>query len=171
MITVGSGDKLCRMKINAKFVALITLVLVLGFGAGYLLSLEPEDAFQNPDLTLSVDPQCTLNEAACSVSIARYARLKFAITPRPILGASPLNFNIRVEGIDIQDIALELSGASMNMGRYRQQLKSQAKGEYLAQGSLPVCVRNQMQWQADIWLRTRELGLVKVPYQFTAYKR
>ncbi len=170
MIKPATRDTVGWMKIDPKFASLGALILLLGFGAGYFLQGNPGNDFENPDLTLSVDSECSLNEAACKTLIAGGAVLKFAIEPRPIPGASLLIFDLHTENIDIQNAVLDLSGVSMNMGRYRFELESDDKGGYRAEGNLPVCVRNQMLWQADIWLTTEKYGLIKVPYIFTAYK-
>lgn len=162
--------RLLWMKINFKFISLGLIMLVLGFGAGYVLNNKPAQVYRDPDLTLPVDPKCVLNEVACKTLIESGGSVSFSIGPRPILGASPLVFKLQAENLDIQSVALDLQGVSMNMGSYRFELEADGKGGYLAEGNLPVCVRNQMQWQADIWLQTRKQGLIKLPYFFTAYK-
>ena len=158
------------MEINFKFASLAVLLLMLGFGAGYFLSSEPVDLYQDPDLTLSVDVECVLNDAACNTLLADSSTFSFAIGPKPILGASPLSFKLSVENIDVHSAVLDLKGVSMNMGSYRFDLEPDGKGGFMAEGNLPVCVRNQMQWQAEVWLKTSEQGLIKAPYLFTAYK-
>ncbi len=159
-----------RMEINFKFASLAVLLLMLGFGAGYFFSSEPVDLYQNPDLTLSVDTECVLNDTVCETSLANSSTLSFSIGPKPILGASPLSFELSVENIDVQGAVLDLKGVSMNMGSYRYEFEPDGKGGFMVEGNLPVCVRNQMQWQADLWLKTSEQGLIKAPYLFTAYK-
>jgi len=158
------------MKINYKFISLAALLLLLGFGAGYFLSGEPVDIYQNPDLNLAIDPECALNEAACDRQISAGGSVEFSIGPKPILGASPLMFELSTQNLDVQSVVIDLEGVSMNMGRYRFELEPDGKGRFIAAGNLPVCVRNQMAWQADVWLDTRAQGLIKVPYLFTAYK-
>ena len=158
------------MKINYKFASLAGLLLMLGFGAGYFLQSESFKPVQGPDLSLQVDPDCVLNEAACERKITATGTIEFSIGPRPILGASPLTFNLSVDKLDVQSASIELKGVSMNMGSYRFDLAPDGNGRFIAEGNLPVCVRNQMLWQADVWLKTRAQGLVKVSYLFTAYK-
>lgn len=170
MPCAGVSDMLDRMKINYKFASLAGLLLMLGFGAGYFLNSESVKLDQDPDLSLPVDPQCVLNEAACERKLSAGGTIEFSIGPKPILGASPLTFNLSVDQLDVQSAAIELKGVSMNMGSYRFDLAADGNGGFIAEGNLPVCVRNQMQWQADVWLKTRAQGLVKVSYLFTAYK-
>ena len=90
------------MEINYKFISLAALLLLLGFGAGYFLSSEPVDIYQNPDLSLPVDPDCVLNEAPCERDIGTGGSLMFSIGPRPILGASPLKFELSTQDLEVQ---------------------------------------------------------------------
>lgn len=158
------------MYMNYKFTSLALLLLLLGFGSGYFLQNEPVDIYQDPDINLNIDPECALNDAACKTTLANSGTMNFSINPRPILGASPLSFEFSVENIQVQAAVLVLTGVSMNMGSYRFELEPEGDGVYVAEGNLPVCVRNQMLWQAEVWLNTLEQGLMKVPYRFTAYK-
>jgi len=171
MLKTQGHYKLVTMKIDPKFASLAALLVLLGFGAGYLLSTEPDVSFQNPDITLSVDPECKLNEAACERPIAEAGSMLFSIGPKPVLGASPLTFELTTNNIDVDRAAIDLKGVSMNMGSYRLLLEADGEGGFRTEGNLPVCVRNQMLWQADVWLQSPKLGLIKVPFQFTAYKR
>jgi hypothetical protein len=155
---------------NYKFISLALLLLLLGFGAGYFLNSELVDIRQDPDLSLYVDPECVLNDVACETALVNSGIINFSIGPKPIVGASPLSFYLSVENIEVQDAALDLKGVNMNMGSYRFEFEPDSNGVYVAKGNLPVCVGNQMQWQADVWLKTHERGLIKVPYLFTAYK-
>ncbi len=159
-----------QMEINYKFASLAGLLLMLGFGAGYFLNSESVKLDQEPDLSLPIDPECVLNEAVCERKITPAGTIEFSIGPKPILGASPLTFNLSVDQLDVQSAVIELKGVSMNMGSYRFDLEPDGNGGFIAEGNLPVCVRNQMQWQADVWLKTRAQGLVKASYLFTAYK-
>ena len=170
MPCAGVIDTLGRMKINFKFVALAGLLLLLGFGTGYIMNSESVELDQNPDLSLPVEPQCVLNEATCVRKLTPSGTIEFSIGPRPIRGASPLTFNLSVDQLDVQSAAIELKGVSMNMGSYRFDLAADGNGRFTAEGNLPVCIRGQMRWQADVWLKTRTRGLVKVSYMFTAYK-
>ena len=157
------------MKIDLKFAALGSLVLLLGFGGGYLLST-PEDEFAKPDFSLELDSECRLNQGACQRTLEQGGAVQFAVGPQPILGAAPLYFELDVEDLDIRRAAVDLSGVDMNMGSYRFELEVDAQGRYRAEGILPVCVRNRMVWRADLWLQTRKRGLLRIPYQFTAFK-
>ena len=157
------------MKIDLKFASLGLLLVLLGFGTGYVMQISDDDT-REPDHILDYDPACNLNQAECRTAILDKGVVSLSIEPRPIYGASPLIFDLRVEDLEIQSAVLNLSGVDMNMGSYRFELEPDRAGGYMIDGNLPVCVRNQMQWKADLRLKTREHGVVLVPYIFTAYK-
>jgi hypothetical protein len=170
MVSLAVCYKISGMQLNYKFISLALLLLLLGFGSGYFLNDELIDIHQDPDLSLYVDPECALNDVACETNLANSGTINFSIGPKPILGASPLSFNLSVENIEVQAATLNLKGVNMNMGSYRFEFEPDGNGAYVAEGNIPVCVRNQMQWQADVWLKTAEQGLIKIPYLFMAYK-
>ena len=85
---------------------------------------------------------------------------------------SPLVFTVKAaQGLDIQNAVIDLSGTEMNMGSYRFEFEAVGSGVFEAKGTLPVCIRNQMEWQAVVWLDTKQQGLIKAPYIFTAAKK
>jgi len=162
---------LTHMKLDLKFISLAILLLLLGFGGGYYLQTMPGQEYLNPDLTLEVDNQCDLNVTACRRALNGAGSIKFAIEPRPIFGVSPLVFSLDAQSLDVSRAMLDLSGTVMNMGSYRFDFKRSAEGRWVAEGVLPVCIRNEMEWRAEVWLDTQQQGLVKVPFIFTAAKQ
>ena len=158
------------MPIDQKLTALGGLILLLGLAAGYTLSRTPNNEFVKPDMAFTIDPECALNQASCVTALTEDSTLEFNIEPRPIQGISPLVFSISAQNLDIKQAVVDLSGVDMNMGSYRFELKPEADDHYTADGNLPVCVRGQMLWQADVWLDTRQKGLIKIPYVFSASK-
>jgi len=134
------------------------------------MSSEPVDIYQNPGLSMPVDPDCVLNEAVCESKLAGGGTIGLMIGPKPILGASPLKFELSTQNLEVESAVIDLEGVDMNMGRYRFELDPDGESKFVAAGNLPVCVRNQMVWQADVWLNTRNQGLIKQSYIFTAYK-
>ena len=57
----------------------------------------------------------------------------------------------------------------MNMGPNNVTLKPQQPGLYSGQGMLPVCIRNSMEWQADVYVQTDE-GIFVAPFIFVTRK-
>jgi hypothetical protein len=60
---------------------------------------------------------------------------------------------------------VDFSGVDMDMGFNRVRLEPVGKGSYSANGMLPVCVRDAMEWEAKVLLRSQE-GLSSVAYRF-----
>jgi len=160
------------MRIDPKFISLLVLLSLLGFGGGYYLKSRPAPEYQpeNPDLVIPLDARCDLNQADCETNLPGVGAIIFSIQPRPIMGVSPLQFRVQTQGLVLRHAVLELSGVDMNMGLTRLAMHADETGRYVADGSLSVCVRDQMQWRAELWLDTRSRGLIKVPYIFTAAK-
>lgn len=162
---------------DLKFISLGALLLLLGFGAGYYLQIAPQREYLDPDIELSVDKDCELNQAACVTPVEADGSVLFSIEPRPIYGVSPLLFTLEPmqdsigNRLEIKNAVIDLSGTEMNMGSYRFELEATDSGVFQAKGTLPVCIRNQMEWQAVVWLDTKQQGLIKVPYIFTAAKK
>lgn len=169
MISPGIAYNVAPMKFDRKFVSLAVLLLLAGFGAGYVLHFGAPE-YAEPDLAVALDPDCSLNGEACVRALPGDAVVSLSIVPQPVLGASPLEFILQGDGIEIEDAVVDLSGVDMNMGSYRFEFVADERGGYRVEAVLPVCVRNQMQWHAALWLHTRGHGLVQVPYEFTAYK-
>lgn len=161
------------MKLDLKFISLGALLLLLGFGAGYYLQMAPQRKILDPDLELSINKNCELNQAACETPVQGDGSLLFSIEPRPIYGVSPLLFTLKSThgSLVIKDAVIDLSGTEMNMGSYRFEFEAAGPGVFQAKGTLPVCIRNQMEWQANVWLDTKQQGLIKVPYIFIAAKK
>ncbi len=159
------------MKLDLKFISLAGLLLVLGFGGGYLLQKAPQPDYLNADISLQPNSDCELNQAPCTRVLEGAESIRFSIEPRPIYGVSPLVFQLNTEGLEVQNAMVELSGTEMNMGSYRFDFEASGPNELKVDGTLPVCIRNQMEWRADVWLQTKQRGLIKVPYIFTAAKK
>lgn len=166
---VQAGRTVAPMKIDLKFISLGVLLVLVGFGAGYLLQVS-DDGSREPDHVLDYDANCDLNQSACQTLVLAQGEVEFSIGPRPIYGASPLTFEVKAKQLAVRSAVINLSGLDMNMGSYRFELESDGSGGFSVDGNLPVCVRNQMQWKAELRLNTREHGLVLLPYIFTAYK-
>ncbi len=162
------------MSADPKLIALGALVLVIGFGAGFFYQSMPNNPYLNPDVVLSVDQDCGLNQAGCERKIKELGSIRFAVEPRPIMAMSPLVFSLETQDLEVESAVIDLSGVDMNMGSYRfvfdSNQQNEGVGQFIARGNLPVCVRNKMDWQADIWLQTKRQGLLKVAHVFTAYK-
>lgn len=121
----------------------------------------------NPDISVvaPLDPDCDLRAGPCSVGFADGATVSFGIEPRDIPPLKPLEFEVKLEGMDVRGVEVDFQGADMNMGYNRAQLKPVGEGRFLGNGMLPVCVRHVMEWEARVLLHT-DRGLLAAPFRF-----
>ena len=102
------------------------------------------------DLTLAPLPGCDLNTQACAAELPGGGHLELSITPRPIPVVKPLQVNVRLSGMVTDQVEIDFTGVSMDMGHNRLRLASDGQGGYLGQAMLPVCVSGRMVWQATL---------------------
>ncbi|MEN8177479.1 MAG: hypothetical protein ABFS39_02550 [Pseudomonadota bacterium] len=124
-----------------------------------------------PDVLISapLDATCDLRTGACVSPLPEGGSVSFAIEPRSIPVVRPLQFQVHVEGLDVERVEIDFRGVDMNMGFNRPALEKQQEGEFAGKGMLPVCVRDAMEWEARVLMHT-DLGLVSAPYRFITVK-
>ena len=67
-------------------------------------------------------------------------------------------------GEPFRDVAWDRYGSE-----WAEYIPKSDEGRYSADGILPVCVRNAMEWEAKVLVRTDE-GLVAAPFRFITVK-
>ena len=115
------------------------------------------------------DPDCNLRAGPCVTQLADDARVSFGIEPRIIPALEPLQLSVSLSGIEARKVEVDFSGADMNMGFNRVVLAEQSPGHYTGQGTLSVCVRAVMEWEASVLIDTGN-GILSVPYRFIVVK-
>lgn len=125
----------------------------------------------NPQVVASapLDGACELNRAPCTSPLPGGGRVTFAITPTPIQAMKPLTLAATVEGREVFGLEADFQGVEMNMGFNRASLKGGA-GRYNGSVMLPVCVRDSMEWEARLLIRTAE-GLIDAPFRFATRRQ
>lgn len=116
-----------------------------------------------------VDPDCNLRAGPCVTELMSGGRVSFGIEPRSIPALEPLQLSVQLDGINAQSVSVDFSGTDMNMGFNRSKLQHQAEGKYTGQGTLSVCVRSAMEWEASVLIETGD-GILSVPYRFIVVK-
>jgi hypothetical protein len=124
-----------------------------------------------PEVLVSapLDTACDLRAGPCVSALPGGGQVSFGIEPRSIPVVRPLQYEVHVEGLDVQQVEVDFSGVDMNMGFNRSLLEDRQNGLFTGKGMLPVCVRDAMEWEARVLLHT-EKGLVSAPYRFITVK-
>ncbi len=140
--------------------------------AGLLLALLAVAGFKlwpmiNPQVvtTLPFDSNCDLQSGPCITKMANGQQVTLSIEPRPIPLVEPIQFKVKLDGVEADKVFVDIQGLGMNMGINRPQLESKSAGSYAGEGMLPVCIRNSMEWEVSVLLDTDE-GMIAVPFRF-----
>ena len=150
--------------------ASVFLMLMLLAAAYYKVQLS-----KSQDIIFQAEPDlnCDLQKSVCSVSIPGDGEISFSIEPRPIPLVTRINLNVSIKSIKAEAVSVDFQGTSMNMGPNNVALKSKVLGEdhssFQGTGMLPVCIRNSMQWKAQVYVQTDE-GIIVAPFIFVTHK-
>jgi hypothetical protein len=116
-----------------------------------------------------LDPACDLRSGPCTSRLPAGGTITFAIEPRAIPVMEPVRLEVRVEGPSAGGVEVDIAGVDMNMGFNRPALAAQGGGRFAGETTIPVCVRNRMDWEAKVLVRTPD-GIVAAPYRFSTYR-
>ena len=125
--------------------------------------------FPTAVVSADLDPGCDLRAGPCASKLPGGGSISLGIEPRTIPLVKPLEYLVKVEGIEADSVEIDFSGVDMNMGFNRPKLSRTADGEFSGSGVLPVCVREAMEWEARVMLHTED-GLIAAPYRFVTVK-
>lgn len=112
-----------------------------------------------------LDPACDLSQGPCLARFPGSGQIRFDIEPRPFRATQPLDLRVQTEGLDVLSVTVDFHGIDMNMGFNQIPLQQLAAGSFTGSGTLPVCVRSRMAWEAKVLARTPK-GLVAAPFRF-----
>ncbi len=113
-----------------------------------------------------LDPSCDLQQGPCPAVFTDGSRIILSILPQPIKGVTPLQLEVRTEGLDARSVEVDFRGLGMHMGYNRPRLERDSKGHYSGSGMLSVCVLDQMLWEATV-LADTDGGIMAAPFRFT----
>lgn len=123
----------------------------------------------NADLMFPYDPDCDLKAGKCETRLDNHRSVSFSITPSSIPLMQPLQMEVRTNGLVADKVEVDFAGVDMNMGFNRNSLSLVEPGYYRGEATLPVCIRNRMEWEAQVMLYTGS-GLISVPFRFETTK-
>ena len=143
------------------------LIIILVFISWYKV----EQAKRNTIIAqVEVDRSCDLQKESCRIILPDGGDITLSIEPRPIPLVQKLNIRVDTNGVDVDAVAIDIKGTTMNMGPNNVTLKLSQNNTYTGHGMLPVCIRNSMEWQADVYLQSKE-GIIVVPFIFVTNKK
>lgn len=146
---------------------ILLAVLALSVGALYY---HFKDYFK-PQVaqTLDWDAACDLRSDSCELQLPGGGSVQFEITPKNIPLLKPMTLDVTVTGEEVASVEVDFAGVSMNMGFNRTKLEGADAGKFSGTVTLPVCVRNRMDWEADVMLAT-DAGIIVAPFRFETIK-
>ena len=145
---------------------LLTAAVLAGvaFGAGIWLNRGGEGMPQRVS-ALPVDPSCDLRARPCRLALPGAGEVVFGILPMTLPPMEPLTLTVEVTGSPFRARWVEFAGVDMNMGPNRAGLEAQGGGRYRGTGTIPVCVRDRMTWEARVMLADGD-EWVSAPFRF-----
>lgn len=142
------------------------LIATLLFAGYYKIEIAKKN---NIIARIEPDKSCDLQLKACSLKIPNGGEVTLVIEPRPIPLVQNFKIQVKSSGINAEAISVDFKGTTMNMGPNNVTLEQQQPGIYAGKGMLPVCIRNSMEWQADVYIQTDE-GIFVAPFIFVTRK-
>lgn len=118
---------------------------------------------------IAPDKSCDLQKTACRLKLPDGGDVTLDIQPRPIPLVQNINIKVNTNAVEAEAISVDFKGTTMNMGPNNVMLKASTAGLYSGKGMLPVCIRNSMEWQADVYIQTSK-GIIVAPFIFITSK-
>lgn len=138
------------------------LIIILLLGGYYKLEIARKN---NIIARVDADKSCDLQKNACRLELPNGASVSLDIHPKPIPLVQNFTVNVMLQTIEADSVSIDFKGTTMNMGPNNITLKKSNLGLFSGTGMLPVCIRNSMEWQADVYIQTSE-GIVVAPFIF-----
>ena len=142
------------------------LILISLIGLSYQLK---SNILPLASLTTAIDPTCNLRASTCTSTLPNGGKVSFTITPKNIPLLQPLTLEVLTEGIQVFTVEVDIMGLNMDMGYNHVKLTTETKGRFKGNTTIPICIRNKMDWQASVLLRTDQ-GLINAPFHFYTLK-
>lgn len=141
-------------------IELIALIVVVGYKLSPML-------MPKVDVTIQPDPQCNLQQQACTVTLPSGGLVELSMAPRPIPMVKPFEVAVTTTGFSPARVEVDFTGIDMNMGYNRPQLSARSDGRFSGEATLPVCITGMMDWQATVLIETGS-ERIAVPYRFSS---
>ncbi|MCU7800103.1 MAG: hypothetical protein KZQ70_08145 [gamma proteobacterium symbiont of Lucinoma myriamae] len=142
------------------------LIVALLFAGYYKVEMAQKN---NIIAQIEPDKSCDLQKTACTLKLPGGGKVTLDIQPKPIPLVQNIDITINTEVLKAEAVTVDFKGTTMNMGPNNVTLKASTPELYSGKGMLPVCIRNSMEWQADVYLQTSE-GIIVAPFIFVTRK-
>ena len=106
---------------------------------------------------------CDLRTAPCRLAVAS-GWVSFSISPPEIPLMQTLSLLVSTEGIEVDEVVVEVRGLNMAMGLNRTRLIQASDGLWSGETILPVCSQRKMEWEAAVQLHAK--GRYELPFVF-----
>jgi len=117
------------------------------------------------EISLPLNTACDLHQGPCAALLPGGGRVEFSLEPRPIPVLKPLKMQVRATGFKAGSVEVDFAGVDMKMAFNRPHLVPGKDGLFTGEATLPVCVRDQMAWQATVLVESDGKRIV-VPFRF-----
>ncbi len=113
---------------------------------------------------------CDIHQAPCTMQFGDGQQVTLAISPKPVKVMEPLTLKVETSYESPWSVEVDIKGISMNMGFNRPVLEEQSAGRYTGEAMLPTCIRQSMDWEANVLIRTAD-GYHAAAYRFTTVRQ
>jgi hypothetical protein len=96
------------------------------------------------------EKDCDLRKSSCRVVLEDGLEFILDINPKHIPLMESLEFSIKSNKDNLENINLNIYATNMFMGEFYMPLKNLGNGNYKANGMLPTCPVGSMNWNIDI---------------------
>lgn len=117
------------------------------------------------EISLPLNSACDLHQGPCATQLPGGGHLEFSLAPRPIPVLKPLKLQVRVTGFKAGAVEVDFAGVDMKMAFNRPRLMPGKDGLFTGEATLPVCVRDQMAWQATVLVKSDGVRIA-MPFRF-----
>jgi hypothetical protein len=117
------------------------------------------------EISLPLNATCNLHQGPCEALLPGGGQVEFSLEPRPIPVLKPLKLEVRATGFKAGSVEVDFAGVDMKMAFNRPRLIPGKDGLFTGEATLPVCVRDQMAWQATMLVES-DGKRIAVPFRF-----
>jgi len=154
---------------STKLFRYIAIALLATAGAGLAFIKTSPWSGPRARIQMDLDRGCDLRAGPCTSALQDGRAIRFSIEPRSIPPLVPLQLRVDAIGFAAQAVTVDLNGVGMPMGLNRVFLSQVPDGHFAASGSLSVCIRDAMEWEALVTVVSDDVEIA-APFRFITVK-